>query len=337
MKTPRQLSTALGTFQARWITSVLLAVAAAFPPRLHGFGSGDKGTAAAQFLKIGPGARASGMAEAFSGVADDAYAAYYNPGGLGFLKRPEVAATHASHFQGINYEYATVSVPLLSWVDTKRPRHALGVLAVSVTNLGVSNIERRGTTETDAPAETFSASDFAYAASYAYAWPKMGLSAGLTVKYVDSAIGDSHAGAMATDWGLLWRRGSLSLGGGLRHAGDKQRFGLIAERIPTTVFGGASYRWWQERLLGSFDVGFPNDGRARLAWGGEYRHPFTKDLRGSLRAGYASAGKRGTTGGGLTGGHFGGGIGYANFDFDFAWVPRGDIGNSLRYSLHVKF
>ena len=40
------------------------------------------GTTAAQFLKIGIGARALALGGAYSAIADDASALYWNPGGL---------------------------------------------------------------------------------------------------------------------------------------------------------------------------------------------------------------------------------------------------------------
>ena len=47
--------------------------------------------AGAIFLLISPGARAGGMGEANVAVADDAYASYWNPAGLGFLKGEELS------------------------------------------------------------------------------------------------------------------------------------------------------------------------------------------------------------------------------------------------------
>ena len=46
------------------------------------FGVSKVGTTAAQFLKIGVGARAIGMGGAFVAVADDATAIYWNPAGI---------------------------------------------------------------------------------------------------------------------------------------------------------------------------------------------------------------------------------------------------------------
>ncbi len=48
------------------------------------------------FLLIAPSARAGGMGEAHTAVADDAYASYWNPAGLGFLEGTELALMHVN-------------------------------------------------------------------------------------------------------------------------------------------------------------------------------------------------------------------------------------------------
>ncbi len=52
--------------------------------------------AGAIFLLIAPGARAGGMGEAQVALADDAYASYWNPAGLGFLKGTEFGMMHVN-------------------------------------------------------------------------------------------------------------------------------------------------------------------------------------------------------------------------------------------------
>ncbi|MBI4679178.1 MAG: PorV/PorQ family protein [Elusimicrobia bacterium] len=329
-----------GTLAAGGLRLALWGVLAAvcLPSSSFGFGQGDKGTSAAQFLKIGPGARASGMGEAFSGVADDAFAAYYNPAGLGFLKRPEVAATHESRFRSVNYEHAVAAVPLLSWVETKRPKNAYGVLAFSVSNLGTGKIERRGVTETDAPLETFESNDIAYALSYGYVFPSINLGLGLTVKYVNANIDSMDAGSAAADAGVLWRGRMFSAGLGARHAGDRLVFAKQSEPLPVTFYGGLGFRPHQSFLL-TFDTALANDSQPRLSGGAEYRYRprGVKKLSGTMRAGYATYGAKNASSGGLTGASFGLGVGYDHFEFDAAWVPFGDLGDSFKFSLHVKF
>ena len=54
------------------------------------------GEAGAIFLLIAPGAGPAGTGEAQVAKADDAYASYYNPAGLGFLKGTEIAGMHVN-------------------------------------------------------------------------------------------------------------------------------------------------------------------------------------------------------------------------------------------------
>ena len=57
--------------------------------------------AGAIFLLIAPGARAGGMGEAQVAVANDAYASYWNPAGLGFLEGQELALMHVNWLPGL--------------------------------------------------------------------------------------------------------------------------------------------------------------------------------------------------------------------------------------------
>jgi tetratricopeptide (TPR) repeat protein len=56
----------------------------------------------AAFEDIGAGARAPGMGNAFTAVADDAYAIYYNPAGLMDLRAPEFSAAYSKLFVGLS-------------------------------------------------------------------------------------------------------------------------------------------------------------------------------------------------------------------------------------------
>ena len=59
------------------------------------------GEAGAVFLLINPGAGAAGVGEAQTGKANDAYATYYNPAGLGFLKKNEFVLQHVNWLPGL--------------------------------------------------------------------------------------------------------------------------------------------------------------------------------------------------------------------------------------------
>jgi len=55
----------------------------------------------ALFLLIAPGARAGGMGEAQVALADDSYATYWNPAGLGFQSGYEVSGMHVNWLPGL--------------------------------------------------------------------------------------------------------------------------------------------------------------------------------------------------------------------------------------------
>ncbi len=63
------------------------------------------------FLKIGVGGKASGLGGAFTAVADDPTALYWNPAGLTNLRDREVYFAHTSWIADINYEYLAYVQP----------------------------------------------------------------------------------------------------------------------------------------------------------------------------------------------------------------------------------
>lgn len=67
------------------------------------------GTTGANYEKIGMGARAAGMGEAFTAVADDATAMYWNPAGLVLARGTQFSLTHSEWLQGVTDEYFAFS------------------------------------------------------------------------------------------------------------------------------------------------------------------------------------------------------------------------------------
>lgn len=70
------------------------------------------GKYAGEFMAIGAGARSSAMGGAFTAVANDVTAGYFNPAGLIHLNYPQIALMHEEHFGNlVNYNYAAVALP----------------------------------------------------------------------------------------------------------------------------------------------------------------------------------------------------------------------------------
>src|SRR5258706_8326700 len=72
----------------------------------------SSGTEGASFLDIPVGAGPAAMGSAYTALANDAYAATINPGGLGFLDSTQFAGQHLSYLDSIHYEYLSFGLPL---------------------------------------------------------------------------------------------------------------------------------------------------------------------------------------------------------------------------------
>src|SRR4029453_7116453 len=88
--------------------SVLVALAGAAPPRARAesrLGDQRVGTSSGGFLKIGVGARATGLGESFVAVANDPSAIYWNPAGLASMQRSEVLLSHVDWPAGVPHPH----------------------------------------------------------------------------------------------------------------------------------------------------------------------------------------------------------------------------------------
>ena len=85
-------------------------------------------------LADGAGNRALALGGAYAAIADDASAAIWNPGGLGWLQRREFQASHTNLIGlGFNEQYASFALPSWRW----------GVGSLTFRRFGVGGIEQR--------------------------------------------------------------------------------------------------------------------------------------------------------------------------------------------------
>lgn len=291
--------------------------------------SGNAGTSAAQFLKLGAGSRAGALAETYTAMADDVFSGYYNPAGLTRLERPEFAGQYVSYFQDLKYNYVAFAYPLS--FSKGYAKHAFGF---SVYNLSVTDMERR-TEDTDNPAGFFDASDAAFALSYGYR-VRNDLGVGVTAKYIREKIDDVSASAFGADFGAHYRpfeEKAFDIGLAVRNVGTRIDFGSGGDPLPLGVALGVSYASYSGLTVALEGTKY-RDSDIYGSVGAEYKKQLMENFMAALRAGYTTHYKDVD---GLKGVAAGAGITYMKLSLDFAWVPYGDLGNTFRYTLAVRF
>jgi len=331
------------------VLALVVAAACAAAPAYAQFTLGDQraGTSSGTFLRIGVGARATGLGESFVAVANDPSAIYWNPAGLASLQRQEVALSHVEWPADIRYEHITYVLPV---------QRLGGSLAFQ---FGVLSTEIEETTELRpfGTGRTFFYSDVVAGAAYARRWTdKLLIGAGL--KYVREDLGYDVGGpvtnAFLVDLGSIYYLGlgsvriatSLSNFGSelkprdSRNPGNGYVSAVTGERRsydgfdPPTVFRyGLAFEPLEsahQRLTTSLEINQPADNAQVIKAGGEW----VWQRRIALRTGYnfnADALKF------SAGAGFFGNIGQSVTTIDYAYTDGGPLGAINRVSLGVRF
>ena len=299
---------------------VLLCLLSSAPCRAA-FSGGDKGTAAAQFLKLGAGARAAALGDAYSSLADDASAVYWNPAALRQVKKRSATFMHAAYIESTFFDYAGYVQPL--------GKH-------SSAGLGIQYLSAGSLTETDNTGTelgTFHPSDLAV--SLAYARDLGGYSLGVAARFVQTRI-IASAATGAADIGVLspkYLRGKLRLAFTVSNLGGKLKLEEKAEELPLAARLGSSFKF-SDHWRAGLDLGLPKDNAPYLAAGAEYVLPAGFcDLAG--RAGYNTRTSSDISG--FSGFSFGLGFGFRKWSLDYALVPFGGLGLTHRIGVDLKF
>lgn len=157
-------------------------------------GVSKTGTTAAKFLSIGIGAKANGMGGAYSSIADDATALYWNPAGISNINEYQTYFSHTTLFADIN----------LNFVGFVIPAGVLGNIGLSVTMLDYGEMEVTTEFNPDGTGETFSAGSYAFGLSLARNITE-DFSLGITAKYIREDIFNSSASGFAFDIGTIFK------------------------------------------------------------------------------------------------------------------------------------
>ncbi len=205
--------------------------------------------ATVQFLLITPGARATGMGEAFVSIADDATATYWNPAGLAFQSQRQISVMHS------NWLPQLASDLFYDYVSYIQKIEGLGTFGAAVTYLNLG--EQAITSENSPiPTGTFVSSEFAIATSFGTMLSESS-AFGLQLKYIRSNLapelintsqkGDGSANAFAFDLGYLHKDlllDRLNFGINISNMGPKVTYidKAQADPLPTNLRIGFSYK-----------------------------------------------------------------------------------------------
>jgi hypothetical protein len=292
------------------------------------------GTAGAQFLKIGVGARAVGMGETFVAVADDATAIWWNPAGVARITQ------EGQSFLTLNHSTwpADLSHEFVGYAFTYRALP--GAYAFSSTILQMDPIPVRTEYSPQGTGETFDAGSF----NLALTWAKNLIDRfafGLTAKYIHLGLEDENADGFVVDIGTLYYTDykTIRIGMAIQSLGPSMTFIDEAFPMPTTFKVGAAmdvYQATDHNLLTAFEFDHPADNAERASFGAEYtlkrwQPSVTLQVRGGYR--YNRDEEAATAGFGV---EFP--TGSASWmRVDYAWSQMGFLDDTHKFSAELRF
>jgi len=333
--------------------SILVAVAAILILTIPASGETDfskVGTAGAQFLKIGLGARYIGLGEASAAVVDDGYSMYWNPAGMSKVDRTEFAFTNVDWISDVSLNYASLT----------RPMSFGGAIGFSMTVLDIADIEETTVFEREGTGETFDATSYTIGVGYGRYFTDR-FAFGFAMKYVSERISEASASGIAFDFGTQFETGFsglrmgmniANLGPGLELSGsdlvfryepdpdnesvDQENAELVTEsyELPLTFRFGLAYDLVNQNnsiWTITAEAKHPNDNSQQYALGSEYIWNDLVALRGGYKFEYAEEGL--TLGGGLNLSPTKG----TNLAVDYAWSDFGRLQSVHRFSFGIKF
>ncbi len=329
---------------------------------LNQVASAQAGGAAVPFLLIAPDARAAGMGEAGTAIADNVNAVYWNPGGMGFMENQRQISLSFSRWlpqfnADLYYSYGTYG-EYFSELN--------GMVAVNFILMNLGEFTR--TSENGTVLGKFRSNEFSIGLSYGTLIAD-NLGAGVQVRYIRSNLspitsGGAGAGAgtsLSFDLSTLWKPTFLddrfSFGVNLQNIGPKVTYIREADPLPTNLRVGTAVQLVNDEFndlkiavdvskllvkrdsLGSDPLptslvtAWQTPG-AEFSIGAEYWYAQAV----ALRAGFFSEPSR-------IGGRqfltFGAGVQYNMFQLDFSFIntieQNHPLANTMRFSMLINF
>jgi hypothetical protein len=313
-----------------WPALLLCALLGPASVLAQGFDGASAGTATAQFLKIASGARGAALGEAYSALADDAFALDWNPAGLINIKKNSMAFMHSPYLAGTFVDY-------FAYAETAGE---VGSWGVSVKYMNFGKITQTDSSGFDlgsfTPFDTAVNVGFACYITGFNKEPEERFVLGATGKFVRSKIISSD-NTVSADIGvnlpyMFDNRFRLSMTaqnimGTLRYDKEEAPLPLILRLGSVTKL--ADY------FSLTSDIVAARDNLPFLAMGGEGKLKVADDMDVFLRAGFNTRSVSEVSG--TRNVAFGAGVRYASYTLDYAFSPFGDLGTVHRISTSITF
>lgn len=173
------------------------------------------GLAGGQFLKIGVGARGTGMAGAYSALGNDVTSIFWNPAGIAGVERYAADFSQTLWFAGMTHSFAAVVIPV-------GEKFRLGA---SFTGFSSGDINVTTTAQQEGNGGIYNVSDIAIGVTLAGHLTEQ-FSFGATAKYVQHAFTNMSASGFVFDIGTRYNTGfnGLVLGFSINSLGTQQAF-----------------------------------------------------------------------------------------------------------------
>ncbi|MBN1825334.1 MAG: PorV/PorQ family protein [Candidatus Eisenbacteria bacterium] len=271
-------------------------------------------------LLIDPGVAASGMGYAYTAVAEDPSALYWNPAGLaGGEPGLRGLLAHTEWLLDVRQEYAAVV-----W------GRGADAFAAGINGWYVGDIERRDNDPVAEPLGTFGYYDIVVSLAYARAFGP--IRAGVTAKPFYSKIELETAHGVAADFGVLYETplAGLTLGGAAANLGNKPHYVDESFSLPVDLRGGAAWRHrfsgYPASILLSAEARKTKDDDTHGHFGAEIGLQETVAIRFGYKSGYDEESFA-----------FGVGVTRGPYSFQVAVVPfESDLGTVSRFALGMR-
>ncbi len=311
------------------------------------------GTTAGTFLKIAAGARPIGMGGAYTAVATDAMAVYWNPAGLSrVIGNGEALFNHADWLAETDYDFAAFSLNIGQF----------GAVGLHVISFRTPEDIVRTIDSPEGTGQKWNANMISLGASYAINLTDR-FSIGFTGKFIQETIFNVSARGGAVDMGILYDTPleGLTLGASITNFGSKMKMdgrdlfinhnpisdpGSVSEvpaeyrmeshNLPLNLRFGLAYKAITTediQLLAVVDGSQPNDNSEHINSGIELGIRNVLFLRTGYKSLFLKDSEQGLT--------FGAGLKYnivgTHLKFDFGWADYGRLDNVQFVSMSVRY